>query len=681
MKRLLFLCFLSTAARAQTDSAQWLQATEVKAFAQQRKLTDIPAAVSVIGKAQLNRFGNMSLVPVLNTQPGIRMEERSPGSYRMNIRGSSLRAPFGVRNVKVYYNDIPYTTPGGDSYFNQLGFTTISSLEIIKGPGSSMYGAGTGGVILLQSEPAKFNEGISMMASGGNWGTQNYSLALRGGNEKFQNHFNYQDQRSEGYRIQSAMKRKVLNWDLKAKTGEKGELSGHFLYSDLFYETPGALNRREFDSFPQAARPRVGATPGAVEARASIKQQTFFAGIQYRYQFNENWSEVTSLYGAFTRLRNPGIFNYSWTQEAHTGGRTHYEYRNKRLTAQLGAEFQQGFTSARTFRNLNGNPDTLRTDDDVNNRSFIVLAQGTLEIGKGWLITAGVSLNQLRTQVSRLNRFPVTVNEKKYSNEWAPRLALLKKLNPSVSVYASIAKGFSPPTTSEILPSSGILSTDLEAEQGWNYEAGSRGQFLNGRFSYDVNLFYFSLRNAIVIRRDALGRDFFVNAGSTKQQGIETALSYWFVSGKGATGKASRLWLSHTFYDFSYKNYQKGTSDFSGKDLPSVPRHAFVGGLDLNHKKGLYCNITYTYTDPIPLNDANTDFSSAVHLLSTRLGWNKKWSTGLRTDFFISGENLTNADYSAGFDLNAAGGRYYNAAPLRSWMAGVIVEWGKESSK
>src|ERR1044071_9056432 len=105
----------------------------------------VAAPVAVISTAQLSRFTNTTILPALNSNPGIRMEERSPGSYRLNIRGSSLRSPFGVRNVKTYYDDIPYTDPGGNTYLNQLGFYNIQSIEVIKGPGSSLYGAGTGG--------------------------------------------------------------------------------------------------------------------------------------------------------------------------------------------------------------------------------------------------------------------------------------------------------------------------------------------------------------------------------------------------------------------------------------------------------------------------------------------------------------------------------------------------------
>ena len=139
---LLFIsCFLF--AQQADDSLQTLEEVTVRAFEQNRKLMQVPAAIISINKNQLNRNLNTNLLPAINSNPGIKMEERSPGSYRMNIRGSSLRSPFGVRNVKTYYNDIPYTDPGGNTYLNQLGFYNIQSLEVIKGPGSSLYGAGT----------------------------------------------------------------------------------------------------------------------------------------------------------------------------------------------------------------------------------------------------------------------------------------------------------------------------------------------------------------------------------------------------------------------------------------------------------------------------------------------------------------------------------------------------------
>ncbi|HLF46623.1 MAG TPA: Plug domain-containing protein, partial [Chitinophagaceae bacterium] len=183
MKQLLFTFFIIINAfrlcAQQTDTAQLLEEVTVRSFEQNRKLKQVPAAIVTVNKTQLSRNLNTSILPALNSNPGIRMEERSPGSYRLNIRGSSLRSPFGVRNVKTYYNDIPYTDPGGNTYLNQLGFYNIQSLEIIKGPGSSLYGAGTGGVLLLKTDQTDWHPGLTFNYSAGSFVLNNLNTNLR----------------------------------------------------------------------------------------------------------------------------------------------------------------------------------------------------------------------------------------------------------------------------------------------------------------------------------------------------------------------------------------------------------------------------------------------------------------------------------------------------------------------
>ncbi|HEX8356396.1 MAG TPA: Plug domain-containing protein, partial [Segetibacter sp.] len=91
-----------------------LQEVVIRAYEQNRRMIDVSGGVNYVSQRMLNRFNNTSVLNALNATAGVRMEERSPGSYRLNIRGSSLRAPFGVRNVKIYYNNIPFTDPGGN---------------------------------------------------------------------------------------------------------------------------------------------------------------------------------------------------------------------------------------------------------------------------------------------------------------------------------------------------------------------------------------------------------------------------------------------------------------------------------------------------------------------------------------------------------------------------------------
>src|SRR3982750_1058709 len=91
-----------------------------------------------------------SLIPAFNAVAGVRMEERSPGSYRLSLRGSLLRSPFGVRDVKVYFDEIPLSDAGGNTYLNALDINSIRSVEVLKGPDGSLFGANSGGVVILR---------------------------------------------------------------------------------------------------------------------------------------------------------------------------------------------------------------------------------------------------------------------------------------------------------------------------------------------------------------------------------------------------------------------------------------------------------------------------------------------------------------------------------------------------
>jgi iron complex outermembrane receptor protein len=141
-----------------------LNAVTVTAFSSGLKWKDVPASVALLNKQQLMRYDGTSMVPLLNTIAGVRMEERSPGSYRLSMRGSLLRSPFGVRNVKIYMDDVPLTDATGNTYLNLIDLNELSSIEIIKGPSSSFYGANTGGAVILNTDDKR---GIDAGLSGG----------------------------------------------------------------------------------------------------------------------------------------------------------------------------------------------------------------------------------------------------------------------------------------------------------------------------------------------------------------------------------------------------------------------------------------------------------------------------------------------------------------------------------
>ena len=149
-------------------------------------------------------------------------------------------------------------------------------------------------------------------------------------------------------------------------------------------------------------------------------------------------------------------------------GRTVFQYTKQLsktlLTFHAGAEFQQSFNTQRVYDNNNGETGAVQSDDEIYNNQGFIFLQGNAEFTNGWIVTAGASINKLGLDFKRFSAIPTAMHTRNFNNEVTPRFALLKKLNKTVSLYGSIARGFSAPTTSEVLPSTNNFNTTLEAE-------------------------------------------------------------------------------------------------------------------------------------------------------------------------------------------------------------------------
>ncbi len=657
-----------------------LQEVVVSAYEQNRRLADVSAAVGVITTAEWNRYSRMSIVPAMNSIPGVRMEERSPGSYRISFRGSTLRSPFGVRNVKVYLDGIPFTDPGGNTYLTQLAPFDMYSLELIKGPAGSLYGAATGGALLIKTRPNFWQSGFTAEYSNGSFNSNTINAQVRLGNQQGGNIINYSHQSSDGYRNHTNLRRDIVSWESMLKNTDKQTLNTYAFYGDLYYQTPGALTLTEYNANPKQSRPAAGGNPSADQSQAAIYQKTFMAGVSNTYRISSSFENTTNFYAAYTNYKNPTFRNYEFRSEPHFGGRTIFNCTTDLLHISFGGEAQKGFFQTQDYGNKNGAPDTLQTNDNINAWTYTFFAQADLFFGKGWQASAGLSFNEAFIGIDRISVPGFVPRNKTFGNELAPRIALSKKITPNILLYASVSKGFSPPAVSEVLPSTGSINTDLQPENGISYETGIKSGFFNQRLYVEVIGFYFELQQAIVVRKDSSNADYYTNAGSTTQKGIESQVSYQLLPSATGFINSARLWASYTLDNFTYGDFKKNTVNYDGKHLPGVADNTFTGGIDLNSRPGVFLHLTYYYSDKMPLDDANSAYAGAYQLVGGRIGYSTTVQQ-LNLTVFTGVDNAFNAKYSLGNDINAAGGRYYNAAATANYFVGLTVNFNKVPKK
>jgi len=656
-----------------------LQEVTVQAFFSNKNRKDVPASVAVITQKELQNISTSSLLPSINSVSGVRMEERSPGSYRLSVRGSTLRSPFGVRNVKIYWNEIPLTDGGGNTYLNLVDVNQLTSIEIVKGPSASMYGAGTGGVLLLKS--AQPFLAISKNIFTASLSTGSYSLLNEQTSWIHQQHnfttgLQQSHLQSDGYREQSAMRKDVLKWDGSAQL-KKQVFNFLFFYTDLFYQTPGGLTKAQMLQNPESARPGAGGIPGAVQQQAAIYNKTIFGGLNHQYKISTALSTESSFMLNHTSFTNPAITNYENRDETNTGIRAKLIYHTGIAAADLqwitGGEWLYNHARIDDYGNKNGHADTLQLKDDLYANQWFGFSQVQINYQR-WSLNAGVSFNNQSLHYKRLTDLNTDYVTTQNKNIAAPRIALLYKINPNISLYTLAAKGFSPPSLAEVHPQDRIFHSELQPEYGWNFETAIKGNVLHHRLQFDLALYDFELKDAIVIRNNAQGQQYFVNAGSISEKGLELWVKYNLLNHPINFINALNIWSSYTYQPYYFSSYTQGANDYSGNAVTGVPKNNWVTGLEMETKKNFYFNIQYTQTSALPLDDANDEYSDVSHLLQAKLG--KHFSIPkLNIHVFAGADNLLNELYSLGNDINAAARRFYNPAPKRNYYVGVNLSF------
>ncbi|HTE02097.1 MAG TPA: TonB-dependent receptor [Mucilaginibacter sp.] len=652
------------------DSAKHLTEVTVRGYLIEQPVLSVPASVSVIGPAQLKLQPENSLVSALNTVPGVRMEERSPGSYRLSIRGSLLRSPFGVRDVKIYYDEIPLTDAGGNSYLNAIDVNSVQGIEVLKGPDGSLFGANSGGVVLI-SPVNRYNDSSYLSAglNAGSYGLFHENIALQ--NVSAQNQLNISQayQTYGGYRQHSYTDRHFVQASDKLTLSKNDQLKFLGLYSDLGYQTPGGLTLAQYQADPRSARLPTKVVPGAIQQKIGIYQKVLLGGLVNEVNISDRLRNVSSVFGSYVDFANPFITNYEQRYEGTYGLRSYFELSGKPDTiinwkVNVGLEWQQTNSDINNYGNRAGLRDTAQTLDKINTNQHFFFARYVTDIHRRLHIEAALSLNFYDYKFR--NVYPnneADFANRSFSPQLMPRLALSYQVTNNFIWRASVSRGYSTPTTAEIRPTDNVINTNLQAQYGWNYETGFRLRNADESMFLDASVFYYKLNNAIIPHQNANETQTYINAGGTNQPGIELYFTDWLIRQNEVSFiRGLQINESLTLDRFRFA----GTNN----QLTGVPNAVVVTSVQVKLPARLFVFVEHNYTSRIPLTDANTIFAGHYNLVQAKAGWEHVFRKN-RLGIYAGVDNLLNEKYSLGNDLNAIGNRFYNPSAPRNYYVGL----------
>ena len=228
----------------------------------------------------------------------------------------------------------------------------------------------------------------------------------------------------------------------------------------------------------------------------------------------------------------------------------------------------------------------------------------------------------------------------------APKFALNFLLNAQTSLYANLSRGFRAPQATELYRlQSGQQVADLDSERIDSFEVGVR----TSRRSWSADLTAFAMRKRDSVFRDAEG--FNISGARSKHHGLEGSIEILLNSSWQLNLAAS--YARHS-YDFDVVA-SRGETFVSGRDVDTAPR--WLGNIELLFKPNERINagLQWTTIGEYYL-DAENRFRYPGHAIA-----NLRAGTQLAAslELIVRLNNLTNRDYADRADYAFGSYRYF----------------------
>ena len=668
------LCILCTQAGAQEPDTDQLDEIVVTATRIESSVRDVARSISVVGKERIQvGTQQLGLDEALAGVPGLYMQNRYnfAQDLRISLRGFGARSSFGIRGIKVLVDGIPETLPDGQAGVDSIDLGSADSIEVLRGPSSSLYGNAAGGVIAITSELGSTEPYVEGRIAAGEYGYSQLQLKSAGQLGRSDYLVNLSHTELDGYRDQSNTEGSLLNARLGVPLAGDDKLSFALNLTDQpVADDAGGINAAQAAADPTSARD----LNVLFDAGETLEQQRF--GVVYERARPAGDLTLRNYY-TWRKFTNSLPFQDGGAVDLDrffygVGGQYSIgESLPEALKLTIGAEYERQDDDRKRFDNLNGVPGTMVFEQNEKVDSAGVYVQGEYDFDAAWSLLAGLRYDKISYDVTDRYLLDGDDSGTLDFDDVSPSLALNYRMDRG-ALFASYSSSFETPTTTELAnpDASGGFNPSLVPQTADNFEIGYKRSH-DGLY-YELAWFTIDLQDELVPFELAAfpGRTFYANAGSSSRDGIEAAISMQYDNGL-------RIDASYTWSDFKYDSFvDDNGADYSGNRLPGLPEHFAYFGLTYVNERGLRATLETIYSGSLYANNANSDEVSSYAVANLRIA--HEFDRG-RWIFrpYAGINNLFDESYNSNIRINAFGARYYEPAPERNFYAGVVVNYSK----
>ena len=665
---------------------------------------DAPISISRISPQTIAETKPRDILELVNKVPGVVMTNLNNEQHSM-----SIRQPMGTTTAyHLYLEDgIPIRTMGvfNHNALIEINIPAIQSIEVVKGPASSVYGpeAIGGSINFITLKPTALTTakaGIQV----DNYGYRRYAVATTGMLSTklgYALSVNKTNQRN-GWLANTDFDKWAGTARFDYKLSPKTLLWASYAHIDYETQASGSIDSIAFYSktYPSAT----GFTYRKVYAK---RLRTTL-----EHQWNSRSSSMLTLFYRNNTVLQSANHTINWIRGVDSARTESNDARFKTLgivaqhnvafdflNTKLLAGFSADFTPHRFFSNpliLNAflRPDGLSVDKYTVRRNeqnvYVINYDSKVQNLGAWLQTefspvknlkgvVGLRYDRLAYDYDRLptQSQPLTASGNRSFNRVTPRLGATYNLGKNKAFFANYSKGFVQANLSTLFNPANPQGLDLKPASFSNIEAGGWASLLQNRLFVDVTLYELKGRNEVISVRQPNNTTLPTSVGRTLHRGIEYGISYQ--PSRELSLRLSATNAVHRFLEFELsKRTGDAVKNVDGKIMPQSPR--FIANSEVTYRpswaKGFRIAAEWQRMSEWYQNQINTvtynnkGFLGArgISLLNMRTGY--EWKG---VELFVNVYNVTNELYAntATRGNNPADRSFFNPGAPRIFNFGV----------
>ena len=681
------------------ESTQTLESVVVTASRQAATRAETPVAIHKIGSALIQDTKALQLTEIINKVPGVVMLD-----YRNEQHGMGIRQPFGTSAYFLYMEDGLALRPLGVFNHNALiesNLQGLNSVEVIKGPASSLYGPeAVGGAINLITKIAPGIPTAQVGLQVDEWGYNRvqFTAGAQVGKKWSIMTGGYVARQKGSWASNSDFDKSSINVRLDYQFTPKTKLWGSFAYNDYFSQTGGNIDSTGYYS-------RSYKSPADFTYRSSFSSRSRLT-LEHKWSDNAN-SSLTAFYRDNALGQNPS-YSISWTSPAVTASgqinqnsfksfglmgqhSQNFEFLNSKLVAgflldrspndywaykiNLAATLRPDKKSVEKFTITQVLPSTFLGNYSAVIWNKAAYAQFDLHPVEKLRLSLGGRFDQMSFDYT--NFIDNSTGTKSYE-QFSPKLGVTYEASSALGFYGNFSKGFSPPALSAVFRARPAAQAAATGEKFYlsinpavfsNYEVGGWASLWKNKVFFDYTFYRLEGNNELLGIRQPDNTTDYQSAGKTLHEGIEYQITIrpndsWNFRFGGTNAK-------HPFVDFVLSTRASDAlKNVNGKEMPQAPN--FIANSEVTYKyKGARIALEWQKIGPWFQDQVNKVSFEGVSVFNLRMGYNYK-----AYQFFTNILNLGDALYAttATRGNNATDKSTYTPAAPRTVVAGVQID-------